>query len=294
MVKTISHYIQLMKPSIMLLVVITGAAGLLAQGELNDQPFKFLAVLFALYCTGGCANALNQFYERNIDSKMGRTSKRRPLPTGKISPRNAFIFAVSAGTVGVLIFFFLFNWQSALISLVTILFYSQFYTLYLKPNTAQNIVIGGAAGAMAPVIAWVAAGGYIWNATPWILFGIIFLWTPPHFWALALYMKEDYVRVKLPMMPVVKGDESTLKQILVYTLALVACSLLMIGCDAGYLYLAVALILGAMFIKKALQALRENTRQVNFSLFKFSIVYLLTLFMAFIIESFLGFQGVLS
>ena len=283
--KTINNYIQLTKPTIMLLVVITGAAALLIEGSLINQPFHFFMVLFTLYLTGGSANAMNQYLERDIDAKMIRTSKRRPLPQGAIAPARALAFAISIGVAGVLIFGFMFNWLTAGLSLATILFYSLVYTLWLKPNTSQNIVIGGIAGSMAPVGAWAAATGRM-DLIPWIMFLIIFLWTPPHFWALALFYKDDYIRAKLPMMPVIKGDEITLKHILFYSIILVLTSLTLVFTGSGWIYLAVAIFLGYYFIKKSIIAKRSQKEKDYRSLFGYSIVYLFGLFIAMVVDNF--------
>ena len=283
--KTINNYIQLTKPTIMLLVVITGAAALLIEGSLINQPFHFFMVLFTLYLTGGSANAMNQYLERDIDAKMIRTSKRRPLPQGAIAPARALAFAISIGVAGVLIFGFMFNWLTAGLSLATILFYSLVYTLWLKPNTSQNIVIGGIAGSMAPVGAWAAATGHM-DLIPWIMFLIIFLWTPPHFWALALFYKDDYIRAKLPMMPVIKGDEITLKHILFYSIILVLTSLTLVFTGSGWIYLAVAIFLGYYFIKKSIIAKRSQKEKDYRSLFGYSIVYLFGLFIAMVVDNF--------
>jgi len=280
------NYVQLTKPSIMLLVIITGATALIIEGSLLSQPFKFFLVLLALYLTGGSANALNQYFERDIDAKMSRTSKRRPLPQGKIGPASALIFSILIGITGVLIFGFVFNWFTAMLSLATILFYSLFYTLFLKPNTAQNIVIGGIAGAMAPVGAWAAATGRT-DIVPWILFLIVFLWTPPHFWALALFYKDDYYKSKLPMMPVVKGDDITLRQIVFYSILLVISSILLFIFHAGWFYLAVALVMGSRFILKSIQASRQRTEKNFRGLFGYSIAYLFILFFAIVIDDFI-------
>lgn len=242
-------------------------------------------VLFALYLTGGSANAMNQYFERNIDAKMTRTSKRRPLPQGAISPKKALIFAITIGITGVLIFGFLFNWLTAALSLATILFYSLLYTLWLKPNTSQNIVIGGIAGAMAPVGAWAAATGRM-DLLPWIMFLIIFLWTPPHFWALALFYKDDYIRSKLPMMPVIKGDVVTLNQILIYSIVLVLTSITLVFTGSGWIYLGAALILGYYFIKKSLRAKKSQEEKDYRSLFGYSIIYLFGLFIAMVVDNF--------
>ena len=268
----------------MLLVIITGATALVMEGSLLNQPFKFFLVLFALYLTGGSANALNQFFERDIDSLMERTKNRRPLPLGRLKAINAFVFSISIGVIGVLMFGFIFNWLTALLSLVTILFYSLFYTLYLKPNTKSNIVIGGIAGAMAPVGAWTAATGEFALA-PWILFLIIFLWTPPHFWALAAFRKDDYKKSGLPMLPVVMGVDFTMKQIVIYSFILVIATLSLYTVYSSLIYLAVALSTGYLFLKKSYMAKKEQTEKQFRGLFGYSILYLFALFFTIIIES---------
>jgi len=284
MTAKIRHFIDLTKPTIMLLVIITGAAALILEGSMLASPFDFLLILFALYLTGGSANALNQYFERDIDSRMSRTAKRRPLPQRKIGSINALVFSISIGLIGVLIFGFFFNWYSAILSLATILFYSLFYTLLLKPNTPQNIVIGGAAGAMAPVGAWVAATGSM-DLAPWVLFLIVFFWTPPHFWALALFYKDDYKRAQLPMMPLVSGDKSTLNQILVYSWILVASSFaIFVSYKISFVYGIIALILGVIFLIKSYQAKREMTDSRYRGLFGYSIICLLILFTVIIID----------
>jgi protoheme IX farnesyltransferase len=263
-----------MKPSIMLLVGLTGAAALMLEGSLHASNWQFWAILFGLMLTGGCANGLNQYFERDIDAQMGRTKNRRPLAMKKMEPRHALYFIVTCGISAVLLFGFLFNWLSAFAALGTILFYSFYYTLWLKPRTHLNIVIGGAAGAMAPIIAWAAATGTLaW--TPWLLFLIVFFWTPPHFWALALCVKKDYARVSIPMLPVIKGDHETRRQILLYTFVLVAISLLL---HAGLLYLTAAVVLGGVFVYKAWKLLKKHEQNYAWGLFKYSIVYLTALF----------------
>jgi protoheme IX farnesyltransferase len=287
MLASINNYIQLTKPTIMLLVVFTGSTALILEGSLLAEPLRFLLVLLCLYLTGGCANALNQYLERDIDAKMERTKKRRPLPSGRLSPAKALIFSVSIGVIGVILFAYLFNWLTALLSLGTILFYSLYYTLWLKPNTAQNIVIGGIAGAMAPVGAWAAATNSI-SVVPWILFAIIFLWTPPHLWALALFSKNDYKIVGLPMMPVIKGEESTRLQILIYTITLVISSLLLVFFGAGWIYGTTALLLGSLFVKRAYTLYIGRTDLQARKLFGFSLLYLFGVFSAVIVDGLLG------
>lgn len=283
MLAAINNYIQLTKPTIMLLVLFTGTAAMILEGSLLSHPIKFVLVLIGLYLTGGCANALNQYFERDLDAKMSRTRNRRPLPTGKISANSALIFSTSIGLAGVILFAYFFNWLTAALALGTILFYSLYYTLWLKPNTSQNIVIGGIAGAMAPVGAWAAATNSM-SITPWLMFLIIFLWTPPHFWALALFCKDDYRLSGLPMMPIVKGDDSTRLQILVYTIILVLASLSLGFFGLGVIYIASSLVLGLLFIRKAVLLYKFKSDKTARSLFGFSLLYLFGVFAAIMID----------
>ncbi len=285
--KVVRSYLMLTKPTIMLLVVITGAAALVMEATFLTRPLDAILVLLGLFMTGGSANALNQYFERDIDAQMARTKDRRPLPLKEITSRAALTFAVSIGLAGVALFAIRFNILSAALALGTILFYGLFYTLLLKPHTAQNIVIGGAAGAMAPVISWAAAtnGSAI---EPWLLFLVIFLWTPPHFWALALYRKSDYETVKLPMMPIVHGIDATLKQMVWYSIALVIVTLVLGLFGTGYVYVVAAIVLGVIFMQKMLLAYKERTAQSEIRLFLFSIVYLLALFSVIILEGMTG------
>lgn len=279
-----SGYIQLTKPTIMFLVVFTGAVSLIIEGSLLGKPIYFVLVLVGLYLSGGSANALNQYFEREIDSKMSRTNKRRPLPQKQISEKPALLFSIGIGIAGVLLFLVFFNLLTAILSLFTILFYSLFYTLYLKPRTSQNIVIGGIAGAMGPVGAWSAATGSI-DIVPCIMFLIIFIWTPPHFWSLALFCKDDYVKAKLPMMPVVKGDDHTYKQIMYYTITLFLVSMSLLFFGAGWFYLVVSLFLGIVYLKKTIHVSKIRTEKALRGLFGFSLLYLFGLFTAIIIDS---------
>jgi protoheme IX farnesyltransferase len=273
------EYLQLTKPTILLLVLLTGATALVLEGSLTHAPLRFLEVMIGLALTGGCANALNQYFERDIDAQMGRTRARRPLPRHSLEPQAALIFAIVIGVLSLALFAIRFNLLAAACALGTILFYSFFYTLWLKPKTHLNIVIGGAAGAMAPIIAWAAATGSL-AVTPWILFLIIFLWTPPHFWALALCVKRDYQSVAIPMLPVIKGDAETRRQILIYTFWMVAISLALLLVKVGLLYLLIALCLGGLFVWKAFKVWRQNENTQAWGLFKYSIIYLFGLFIA--------------
>ena len=290
-------YLALTKPTIMFLVLFTGAAALLIEGSMLSHPVHFALFMLGLFLTGGSANALNQYFERDIDARMKRTQKRRPLPQGKISAAHALMFAIGIGVAGVILLLAIFNWLTAALSLATILFYGFFYTLFLKPRTTQNIVIGGAAGAMAPVGAWAAATGTL-GVEPWLMFLIVFIWTPPHFWALALYCRDDYVRAQLPMLPVIKGAAATLRQIIIYTIVLILVTLAPVIYGAGWIYLAAALVLGGRLLALSFKANRIREEKSYRSLFGFSIVYLFALFFAMVVDAlvvrFAGLPGVLG
>jgi protoheme IX farnesyltransferase len=268
------------------MVIVTGAAALFFEGSLLADLPSFALVLLGLYLTGGSANALNQYFERDIDAQMTRTKSRRPLPQNKMTPNQALGFSIAIGILGVAVFAVFFNTLSALLALGTVLFYGFIYTLILKPLTYLNIVIGGAAGAMAPPIAWAAATGTV-SAAAWVLALVIFMWTPPHFWALALFRKNDYIKVELPMMPVVRGDRATLNQILVYTVLLVAVSLVFSFFGASFVYTIAAAALGAGFMQKAAGTRRHSTQQSQRGLFGYSITYLLALFGTVMIDKLL-------
>lgn len=280
-------YLKLTKPTIALLVLITGATALFMEGSFVSKPWSFVGVLLGLFLTAGSAAALNQYLEREVDAQMTRTAKKRPLTNGSLKPQQALIFAVVIGIVGTALFAVCFNLLSAALAFGTILFYSFFYTLWLKPRTAQNIVIGGAAGAMGPLIAWAAATNSL-SITSWVLFLIIFFWTPPHFWALAYCLKEDYKTVKYPMLPNVKSDSETLKLILIYTLVTVGFTVILPvlpHVSAGLIYLVVAVLLGAVFVWLVERVRRSHETRQAWGVFGFSIVYLLVLFLSLIVDS---------
>lgn len=285
----IGSFFQLMKPSIMLLVLVTGATALVLEGSLMRgidpaRLLRFGLVLLGLLLTGGSANAFNMYLERDIDARMARTRNRRPLPLGTIKAPGALAFAIAIGVAGVTVFAVFFNLLSASLSLATILFYSFFYTLYLKPRTPYNIVIGGAAGSMAPVIAWAAVTGSI-ALQPLLLFALIFLWTPPHFWALALYTRKDYEIVQYPMMPIVRGDAATKRQIFFYVLILVLFSTASAILGAGLLYALVATMTGVVFIRKSLVIMRAADNKPARGLFGYSIVYLFAIFGSLMLDA---------
>ena len=281
----VRDYILLTKPRIVLLVVLTALAGLVAEGSLLADPARLLLVLGAITLTAGSANAFNQYFERDLDAMMERTRAKRPLPLHRVPPGRALAFAIAVGAISVVVLHFAGNSLSAWLALGTIVFYGFFYTLWLKPRTVHNIVIGGAAGAMGPVIAWAASSGGI-ALPPVLMFLIIFLWTPPHFWALALCVKDDYRKTGIPMMPNVKGDAETYRQIERYTLATVALTLVMPFVNAGgALFGALAAVLGGIFLWKAVQARRDGTARTAWGLFGYSIAYLFVLFIGIIADA---------
>jgi len=277
-------FLSLTKPRISLLFAITGLAAIITEGSLLSDPLAACIVVIATFLTGGSANAFNQYFEREIDKQMGRTVRRRPLPQGKITPASALIFSISICIIGTLLLWVFGTPLAAYFGLGTILFYSFFYTLWLKPRTPYNIVIGGVAGATGPLIGWAAATGTV-GWIPFIMFLIIFFWTPPHFWALALYHKDDYKAVKLPMLPLVAGDEHTRKQILFYSLSLIPLSLSLYFMNVfQWLYGVSAFLLSLYFVWKAYGVYQKKTVNSYRQLFHFSIGYLMILFLIMIVD----------
>ncbi len=275
-------YWQLLKPRVMSLVVFTGIVGLvLAPGSIN--PIIALAAILCIAVGSGAAGAINMWYERDIDALMDRT-KQRPLPQGRLQPGEVLGFGVTLAAGSVMTMYTLVSFWAAFYLAVAILFYVFVYTVWLKRLTPQNIVIGGAAGALPPVIGWAA----VMNETsllPWILFGIIFLWTPPHFWALSLYRHDDYAKAKVPMLPVVSGLESTKNHILFYILALIPLTLFPVYTgDFGLAYGAITLVCGIIFLGLGLKVKLSKNPQDAVRLFLYSILYLFIVFAAMILD----------
>jgi protoheme IX farnesyltransferase len=283
----VRDYWVLLKPNVMSLVVFSGAAGLyLAPGRLHPV-LAFVAIL-CIAVAAGAAAAINNGCDADIDRVMART-RRRPTATGRISPDDAQAFGVTLAIISVMVMGLAVNWVAAALLALTVAFYVFVYTLWLKRRTPQNIVIGGAAGALPPMVGWAAVTGDVSLASV-ALFLIIFVWTPPHFWALSLYRCEDYARVGVPMLPVVAGPEKTRQHILGYALALVAVSLLPWGLGlAGTLYALAALGLGAGFLGHAVRLWRDRSQRTATRTFRFSIVYLFALFFALVADKALGF-----
>jgi heme o synthase len=288
----VGDYIELMKPRVMSLVVFTALVGLLiAPGHVH--PMAAFTALLCIAVGAGAAGALNMWYDADIDARMMRTAAR-PIPAGRVAPGEALAFGLTLAVGSVVVLGLLINIIAAALLAVTIAFYVVVYTMWLKRRTPQNIVIGGAAGALPPVIGWVAATGSI-AVEPVLLFAIIFFWTPPHFWALSLYRTEDYVRAGIPMLPVVAGARETRRQILLYTLLLAPLGVApwLLG-YAGLSYGVVALATGAIMIALALRVRVEEDRAHTASkqLFGFSILYLFLLFAMLLVDHASG--GLLS
>ena len=279
----VGDYIELMKPRVMSLVVFTAFVGLLiAPGHVH--PVIGLAALICIAVGAGAAGALNMWYDADIDARMRRTAAR-PIPAGRLAPGEALAFGLTLAVGSVVVLGLLVNVAAAAVLAVTIAFYVVVYTMWLKRRTPQNIVIGGAAGALPPIIGWTAVtGGFA--IEPLVLFLIIFLWTPPHFWALALYRSEDFARAGLPMLPVVAGADATRRQILLYTLVLspLGAAPWLLG-FAGPIYGVVALAAGGVMIALALRVHAERRgHAASKRLFGFSILYLFLLFAMLLVD----------
>ena len=283
--------LALTKPRVMRLVVFSGLCGLLAAPELPPLVLGFTAILCIALAAGACG-ALNQWYEVELDARMRRTAKR-PLPDGRMDRDAALHFGVGLGAFSVLLMGLATNWLAAALLAASILFYVLIYTVWLKPRTPQNIVIGGAAGAFPPLIGWVAATGHF-AALPLLLFGIIFLWTPPHFWALSMFVRSDYAAAGIPMLPVVAGPQATRKQIFIYTLLLAAAAVSPwpLGLT-GPVYGVAAIGLNLGFVILAARVLANRATEPaqmgpEKKLFAYSVIYLFVLFAAVVADRWLA------
>lgn len=283
--RTLQDFITLLKPKVMSLVVFTAFVGMSLKGSfLLFQPFLKSLSLLAIALGSGGAGAINMWYDQDIDRLMSRT-QGRPIPQERVAPDHALAFGLVLSVFSVLLMALSANFMAAGLLAFSIFFYTVVYTMWLKRRTPQNIVIGGAAGAFPPVIGWVSAGGSFWSLEPWILFLIIFLWTPPHFWALALNRSEDYEKANVPMMPNVVGSRKTREHILFYSALLVLSShLLWVFSFQGWFYGAVTFILGGIFLGFSVEIFRKPQRRACTNLFLFSILYLFLLFMAMLIN----------
>jgi heme o synthase len=288
----VGDFLQLLKPRVMSLVVFSGFAGMMvAPGHLH--PLLQAVAVLCIAVGAGASGAINMWYDRDIDAVMSRTCAR-PIPAGRIEPSEAAGFGVvlaiaSVGLMGIAV-----NWLASALLAAAILFYVFVYTMWLKRRTPQNIVIGGAAGAFPPMIGWAAMSGHL-GLAPTALFLLIFMWTPPHFWALALFRAGDYAKAGVPMLPVVAGPRATKRQMLVYTVLLFPLALAPWALGvAGHVYGVVAAVLGGLFILAAVKVWFDPTERSAKRMFGFSILYLFLLFALLIADRAPGLAGGLA
>jgi heme o synthase len=279
-------FVALLKPRVMSLVVFTALTGLvLAPGAIH--PVLGAIAILCIAVGAGAAGAINMWYDADIDGLMERT-RDRPIPAGRIAAEEALAFGVILAGGSVAVMGLAVDWGVAALLALTIAFYVFVYTMWLKRRTPQNIVIGGAAGALPPVVGWAAVTGSV-GFEPLILFALIFMWTPPHFWALALYRSDDYARARVPMLPVVAGEAETRRQILIYSVLLAPIGVLPSAVGmAGWTYGALAALLGAGFVLLALRLRRDAGERPARQLFAYSILYLFLLFSLLLIDGTVG------
>lgn len=277
------NFLALCKPRVTMLIVFTAMIGMFLATP-NMVPLDILlAATIGIGMASGAAAAFNCLVEQAIDAKMART-RGRPLPTGQVTSKQTFIFASIMASIGLFILYVFVNPLTMWLTLATFVGYAIIYTIFLKPATPLNIVIGGLSGAMPPALGWAAVTGTV-SPEAWIMVLIIFAWTPPHFWALALYRREEYAKSGLPMLPVTHGEAYTRLQILLYTIILTAVTLLPFAMTtSGFIYLGSAIILDAVFIAYAVGLYRKYSDALAKSMFKFSILYLTLLFAALLVD----------
>ncbi len=280
--QVIADYVELTKPKVQSLLLLTTIATMYVAGD----PSPLLVALTCLggYLSAGGAGAVNHWFDRDIDARMARTAQR-PVPSGRVSPTAALVFGCALAGLSLLELSLTVNPLAAGLSFLGFLGYVFVYTVWLKRRTPQNIVIGGAAGAVPPLVGWAAVTGSV-SGTAVILFFIVFFWTPPHFWALSLLMKEEYAKVGVPMLPVVRGEQETRRQILLYAVLLYAVTQLPF-CAGGFgaIYLAASLVLGLAFIAGAVRLYRRADRRAALQLYLFSLAYLALLFCAMVADA---------
>jgi protoheme IX farnesyltransferase len=280
--QVVSDYLELTKPKVQSLLLLTTIATMYVAGD----PSPGLVALTCLggYLSAGGAGAVNHWFDRDIDAQMKRTASR-PIPAGRVAPRSALLFGCTLAGLSLLLLSLAVNPLAAVLSFGGFLGYVLVYTVWLKRRTPQNIVIGGAAGAVPPLVGWAAVTGSV-SGTAVILFFIVFFWTPPHFWALSLLMKDEYKRVGVPMLPVVRGEQETRRQILLYSVLLYAVTQLPF-CAGGFgaIYLAASLVLGLGFIGGAVRLYRRADRRSALHLYLYSLAYLALLFCAMVADA---------
>lgn len=284
----VGDYIALTKPRVMSLLLLTATTGMFAAERGVPGAALIAYVLIGGALASGGASALNMWFEEDLDRRMGRT-KARPVALRRVTSRNAFIYGIVLNVASFLLLWLTTNLLAAALAMTGTVLYFGLYTVWLKRNTVHNIVIGGAAGAIPPLVGYAAVSGTL-TLSAWYLFAIIFFWTPPHFWALALMIKNDYSRAGIPMLPVVHGDDQTKAQILLYSFLVAALSVLYTTADEalGYIYLTGSLVLGAGLIYYAVRLYRGAPRGFAWSLYRFSLLYLAALFVIVMVDASVG------
>ena len=277
-------YVSLTKPRIMVLLLVTAMTGLfLGEQGVPSLTLVIVVLIGGAFASGG-ASSLNHYLDSDIDSKMDRT-KNRPIPSKQISPVEALLFGVVLNVLGFLVFIYWANLLSAILAMTGTLFYLFVYTMLLKRNTPQNIVLGGAAGAIPPLVGYAAVTGTV-SMSAIYLFLIIFFWTPPHFWSLALMIKDDYERAGIPMLPVVKGVGHTKRSIFAYTVFLIGLTLGFVWMEGmGWIYFIISLVLGSVFVFYAWDLLRRGTERATKRMYLYSLAYLFLLFAAVMLDA---------
>jgi heme o synthase len=277
----LSDYISLTKPKVQSLLLLTTVTTMYVAG--SPSLSRVLLTCLGGYLSAGGAGAINHYWDRDIDAQMARTAGR-PIPSGRVSPRAALIYGMILALLSVLLLASTVNVLAAALAMCGFVGYVGIYTVWLKRRTPQNIVIGGAAGAVPPLVGWAAATGHLsWTAL--LLFAIVFYWTPPHFWALSLLMKDEYAKVKVPMMPVARGEAETRRQILIYSILLYAVSQLPFCAGGlGTIYLGASMTLGIGFVYGAIRLYRRADRRAALSLYLYSLAYLALLFASMVAD----------
>ncbi|HEV2122073.1 MAG TPA: heme o synthase [Chloroflexota bacterium] len=277
-------YLSLTKPNVILLLEVPTLAAMLVASEQWPAPLLVLVTLLGGALAAGGAAAINCYIDRDIDALMGHRTQQRPIPAGLVSPREALIFGVVLGVASFVLLATFTTLLAAILAQVALLFYIFVYTSWLKRSTPSNIVIGGAAGAIPPLVGWAAVTGDL-SPAAWLLFAIIFFWTPPHFWALSLVIRQHYERAGIPMLPVVRGDKETRRQIILYTLQMISVTVLLFAVQFnGLFYLAASLALGAAFLYLTVRLYRKPSTAASWRVFHFSILYLWLLCGALVID----------
>ena len=287
-IENLKSFFALCKPRVNALIVFTAVIGMFLSTPGMFPLSVLISAILGIGFVSGAAAAFNCLIEEKIDARMART-RGRPLPTGKVSQQETILFASVLGGLGLFILFYFVNFLTMWLTALTFFAYAVIYTIFLKPATPMNIVIGGASGAMPPVLGWAAVNNQL-SPEAWILFLIIFCWTPPHFWALALYRRVEYAKVGIPMLPVTHGEKFTLLHIVLYTIILVIVTMMPFSIGmTGLIYLFFATILNAIFLYYVVMLYRNYSDKLSMKIFRYSILYLGLIFTAFLIDHYFKF-----